>query len=215
MINHKNIKQRSLEWYQIKWGRIGGTLSKGLFVKSDTLLDDILSQRLEDFELEEDGYQTPPMERGNELEPVALDWLEKYTGLKFKASGWLQCEENELLGISPDGITEDETIACEIKCLSRKAHTTILRTQETPLDKIHQIIHYFTVNPKLEKLYFCAFRPEAPKNYVKEYRLESLVNIGTNAKPVLKYIKEAKEAALIEAKNLLHQIQNEENKLKF
>ena len=49
MIKHNELEQGSQEWHEIKWGKIGGTLSKGLFVKSDTLLIDILSQRLEDF----------------------------------------------------------------------------------------------------------------------------------------------------------------------
>ena len=43
MINHKEIKQGSIEWHELRWGKIGGTLSSGLFVKSDTLLIDILT----------------------------------------------------------------------------------------------------------------------------------------------------------------------------
>src|SRR5690606_29148822 len=132
MINYKEIKQKSLEWYELKWGKIGGTLSSGLFVKSDTLLIDILSQRTEVFEYEEDGFISKAMERGNELEPIARDFLEKYYGIKFLETGWLQCEENELLGISPDGITDCETMACEIKCLGRKKHLETLLNQEIP-----------------------------------------------------------------------------------
>ena len=68
MIRFNEIEQRSQEWHELKWAKIGGTLSKGLFVKSDTLFIDILSQRMEDFE-PTDSYTSDAMERGNELEP--------------------------------------------------------------------------------------------------------------------------------------------------
>jgi hypothetical protein len=214
MKNHKELLQKSLDWHEIKWGKIGGTLSKGLFVKSDTLLIDILSQRLEEFE-PVDSFETYDMQRGNELEPFAKEFLEQYTGIKFEASGWLQCEENELLGISPDGITEDETMCCEIKCLGRKKHLEVLISEEIPNEYLHQCLHYFTVNPKLEKLYFIAYRPEMGKNFIKELNKESVVNLGTKAKPVLKTISEWVEVAKLEANNLLDQIKQLEEKLKF
>lgn len=205
MINYKKIEQGSIEWHQIKWGKIGGTLSKGLFVKSDTLLIDILSQKIEDFEME-DFYQNDAMERGTELEPYAIEFLEKYTGLKFEKTGWLQSEENELLGISPDGISKCETISCECKCLGRKKHTEVLVSNEIPLDYIFQCIHYFTVNPKLEKHYFISYRPEAQKNFIKLLTRESIVNIGTKAKPNLIEIKDAVKLSLSNAEKLLAEI---------
>ena len=89
MIRHNELEQGSQEWHEIKWAKIGGTLSKGLFVKSDTLLIDILSQRLEDFE-PTDSFQSEAMERGSEMEPFARQYLEEYTGVKFENVGWLQ-----------------------------------------------------------------------------------------------------------------------------
>ncbi|MEG7750696.1 YqaJ viral recombinase family protein, partial [Listeria monocytogenes] len=75
------------------------------------------SQREEDFEFEADTFESDAMQRGNDLEPFAREYLNKYTGLEFKQTGWLQSEENELLGISPDGITDCNRFSCEIKCL--------------------------------------------------------------------------------------------------
>lgn len=179
MINYKDIVQGSQEWFNIKWGKIGGTKAKGLFVDSDTLFIDILSQKLEEFDYDEDSFSSSAMDRGSDLEPFARGYLNKYTGLVFKETGWLQSEDNELLGISPDGITEDEEIQCEIKCFGRKKHTEILINQEIPGEYIHQCIHAFTVNPKLNKLYFIAFRPESTVNsFVKEITLDSMIDIG-------------------------------------
>lgn len=205
MKKHSNIIQGSLEWHEIKWGKIGGSTSKGLFVKSDTLFLDILSQKIEEFELE-DSFSNAAMEHGNENEPYAREYLEKYFGVKFEQIGWCQSEQNDLLGISPDGLTSDNKIACEIKCLGRKSHTEILYTNEIPLDKIHQLVHYFTVIPELEELYFIAYRNESKKHFIKKLTLETVVNIGTNAKPVSVTIKEAKDMSLVYANQLLQRL---------
>jgi hypothetical protein len=214
MISHKNIEQGSIEWFELKWGKIGGTLSKGLFVNSDTLFIDILSQREEDFE-PSDSYENDAMERGTEMEPFAKEYLEKYLGVTFENTGWLQSEENELLGISPDGITKDETISFEAKCLGRKNHRSIVYDNEIPLDKIHQCVHYFTVNPKLKDHYFIAFRPEAKSHFIKKLTLDSVINMGTKAKPVLLTVESWKIKALNLANELLIRIKEEENKSQF
>lgn len=210
MINHKNIKQKSIAWFELKWGKIGGTLSTGLFVDSETLMIDLLSQRTEQCVVEEDGFISKDMERGNELEPLARIYLEKYYGIKFNETGWLQSEENELLGISPDGISECETMACEIKCFGRKQHMTTLLEQEIPKKHIHQVIHYFTVNPKLEKLFFIAFRPEAPKHFQTIITKQSVVDIGTKAKPKQFTINELVDISKKEADCLLQKIKEVE-----
>ena len=89
-------------------------------------------------------------------------------------------------------------------------------SNEIPLENIHQCIHYFTVNPKLVKLYWISFRPESLKNnFIKELTLDSEVNIGTNARPVLKTIKECRELSLNEANELLTRINKQVEQLKF
>lgn len=234
MRNHKEIKQQTPEWHEIKWGKIGGTLSAGLLVNSDTLLIDILSQRIEEFEPSE-GFSNDAMDRGNEMEPFAIEYLEQYTGLKFENTGWLQCEENELLGISPDGITSDETVCCEAKALSRKEHTRIIVRNEIPSDKINQLVHYFVVNPKLETLYFLCFRPESKNHFLEVLTRESVIDLGWKKeieievigkkgvpiKPRIEKIVDAKpisewcEILRKKADELLKQIQIEEQKLNF
>ncbi len=187
MINRTDIVQGSLEWHEIRWCKIGGTLSKGLFVNSDTLFLDILSQHLEEFE-PTDSFENYDMQRGKEMEPFAIEYASIYTGLNFTASGWLQSEENPLLGLSPDAITDCEKYALESKCLSRKEHTEIIYRNEIPKEKIPQLVHYFTVNPKLEKLYFIAFRPESIKHFIAELTRDSLVDMGWKKKVEVKVI---------------------------
>lgn len=212
-----NIEQGTEEWHEIRYGKIGGTLAGGLLTKGDTLLQQVLSEKTEDFEMDYDAYVSPEMQRGYELEPNAIVKLEEYTGVKFLKAGWLQSEENELLGISPDGISECETVSCEIKCPGSKKHIQTLLANEIPLDNIDQCIHYFTVNPKLKQLHFCSFRPENKYKplFVKTLTIESMVNIGTNAKPVMKMIAEVVGMAKIEANKLSKQIEEKLTELSF
>lgn len=216
MIIRNDIEQHSEEWHEVRYGKVGGTLSKGLFVKSDTLLEDVLSELCEEFDLQE-NYQSYDMVRGSELEPEARKALSSYLGIELLEVGWLQCEENEYLGISPDGISEDETISAEIKCFAKKKHLSTIRANDIPNDNIHQCLHYFTINPKLQKHYFCSYRPENIYKpiFVKELTRESLINLGTKAKPIIKTVNEWVAIAKIEAELLKEQITIELNKLKF
>lgn len=211
MKNHTEIQQGTEDWFRMKWGKIGGTLSKGLFVDSDTLFIEILSQNLEDFTINEDTYVSLAMERGNELEPLARRYISAYTGIDFKQTGWLQSEECGLLGISPDGISECEKYACEIKCLGAKAHTELLVNNDITMDKTAQIIHYFTVNPKLENLFFIAYRPESLRHFIKEFNRESVVYL---TKTKFDTIKNFSEIALKNAKDLESKILKTVEKIK-
>jgi len=212
---HYDLIQQTQDWFEIKWGKIGGSTSAGLFIKSDTLMLNLLAERTEQFQLT-DSFSSAAMDRGNELEPEARQELELYTGLKFKECGWMQCEEIEILGISPDGITECETIHCEIKCPGAKKHIETCLADEIPLDHIAQLIHYFTVNPKCETVYFVSYRPESIKPlFVKTLGRFSDVNIGTKARPVMISVDDAVKRAKIEAKAVMVQIEECIEKLSF
>ena len=210
------VEQGTIEWFEARYAKIGGSTSKGLFVKSDTLMLDLLSQHLEDYE-PEDGFISDAMERGNDLEPEAIKQLRDYTGKDFKAAGWLQCEEVPLLGISPDAITEDDKYSCEVKCPGRKKHTETIVNDVIPSDHLHQCIHYFTVNPKLEKHYFASFRPENKLKplFVKELTRDTVVDLGTKRKPSLATVAEWSEIAKENAKEIQKQINANINKLEF
>ena len=178
-----NIEQGSQEWHEARYRKIGGTASKGLFVDSETLVLELLGKFLEDFE-EVDGFISADMERGNELEPYAVKELNKYTGLIFNSVGWLQSEVNSLIGISPDGITDNDEASCEIKCPGRKKHTETILKNEIPKDNINQCLHYFIVNPKLKRHFFASFRPEnnIKPLFVKELTRESIIDLGWKKK---------------------------------
>jgi hypothetical protein len=197
-----NLKQQTPEWHELKHGKIGGTRSKGLFIKGDNLFLELLSEHLEPFFYEE-GYTSEAMKNGNELEPLALRRLEMERFISFENAGWIQYDKCNLLGMSPDGITKDLTIQVEIKCPQAKEHTVTIFEDIIPLKHIPQCVHAFTVNDKLEKLIFVSYRPESKKDFFqKEINLESEVNIGTKARPKIKKVSELVKLARAEGKQL-------------
>lgn len=217
MISREDIVQQTKEWHEIKHGKIGGTLSKGLFTKGDNLFFHILSQRIESFDAEEieESFESKAMQRGNDLEPLALEYLEQYTGVKFKTTGWIQSEENELIGFSPDGISEDFKIGVEIKCPGAKKHTETIYNDSTPLEHLNQILHSFMANELQEELLFLSFRPESPKNFVELITLDSEINLGTKSRPILKTVREWRSEGLEKAKQLLEKVKEAEEKINF
>ena len=96
------------------------------------------------------------------LQPLTNLKQMKFSRDRLRHSEYHQCNcvcaFRMIISFSPDGITECETIACEIICLARKAHTELLVYGILPKDKLCQNIHYFTVNPKLEKYQTSLFK---------------------------------------------------------
>lgn len=187
MVARYDIEQGSEKWHEIKHGKIGGSRAKQLFVNSDTLLIELLSEICEDFDLK-DSYQNYDMQRGMELEPEARVYLSKYLDVNLIECGWIQDSENSLLGISPDGITECETISAEIKCFASKRHVDVLLKNDIPKENIAQCLQYFLVNTKLETHYFISYRPENIYKiaFIKELKRDSLVDIGFTKKVKVK-----------------------------
>lgn len=195
-----DIEQGSEIWYAERYGKISGTNSKGLFVDSDTLLNSLVACRLEAFKMEPPGYQSEAMIRGDELEPFARMEISRNIKVKLVQAGWVQSDIS-IMGISPDGVSECETIMCEFKCPGKDVHTATLLANDIPNGNIHQCLHYFTVWPKLKELHFGSFRPESKyRLFHKVLTPESIINIGTPKTPKLFLIKDlvktARESAI-------------------
>lgn len=214
---YRDIEQGAIEWHEIKHGKIGGTRSKQLLTKSDTLLIEMIAEAVEPFDEDAiNDFMNDAMARGVEMEPEARKALNLYRGLDFQEVGWVQ-SDIPVLGISPDGLTLDERTACEIKCLGAKKHIEICMNNEIPSDFIDQCIHYFTVIDGLERLFFLSYRPEftIKPMFIKVLELDTEVNIGTKARPVLKTVAEVVELKKQAAIELQEQINNSINNLKF
>lgn len=217
MIIHRDIIQGTEAWDRIRYGKIGGTKSGGLFKDSDALFYELLAEHTEPFEPNYDVFETPAMLRGHELEPQARYELGQYVGIEFNEAGWLQCENNPIVGISPDGISSDETVMCELKCLGAKKHIEVALTNGIHKDYLYQLVHYFTVNPKLETLYFAAYRPENQYRslVVRELKRWTEVNTGTEKKPDLNSVSFLVETSQNAAEFMKRRIDRAIENMKF
>ena len=100
-----------------------------------------------------------PMDRGHELESVAIERFEKETGkaVNKELLLWVR-EDNDSIAVSPDGVI-GETEAVEVKCLSSARHIESYLNNAPPEEFRFQVLQYFIVNDKLERLYFVMFDP--------------------------------------------------------
>tara|TARA_R110002072_G_scaffold289510_1_gene456544 strand:- start:1705 stop:2376 length:672 start_codon:yes stop_codon:yes gene_type:complete len=156
-----DLKQGSEEWHELKNAKIGGTRAKSVQVKKSiteaVIFDEVMSERNTFFNYEE-GFTSEAMQRGIDLEPLAIEEVTKETGIIFKDAGWIG--RNDFHGHSPDGISLCEKIGLEIKCPSAKVHNSYVRENKIPLEYVWQIVNFFAMDESIERLYFASFNPD-------------------------------------------------------
>ena len=204
---YSEIEQGTTEWHNIRWGKIGGTTSKELHTKTDTLLNKLVAAKLEGYDPTDDSFTNKNMERGNMLEPFARKYLEEYLGVKFEQVGWIEHDICKILGMSPDGITADHRIMCEIKCPTLAKHVSYIRANVVPPEHVDQVVAPFSIHPDLKYNYFCSYRPECKiPVFIKRVELGTLVNIGTEKRPVLETVQSYANMKLIEAMKIEEEV---------
>ena len=183
-----DLEQRSEEWYQLRHSSIGGSELKSLFVK-DLVGSDVfytsLSERMEDFTMDDDAFISKDMMRGIELEPDAIFAVQLKTTHTFEDCGLVKHGKFDFMHTSPDGLTEDSKVAVEVKCPTAKVHVKYILNDIVPEEYVYQIVSYFTNIDDLEKMYFASYRPENISNplFCKEITLDTELIIGwTRAK---------------------------------
>lgn len=105
------------------------------------------------------------MQRGHDLEPVALARFEELTGKKLKKGlvGW-EHPDDPRMAVSPDAEVSVRE-AVEVKCLLSPKHVEALYTKRIPKNTAgyeEQRLQYFIVNPKLQKLHHVFYHPAFP-----------------------------------------------------
>ena len=161
-IIHRDIIQHSPEWYAIRAGKwtashaatiMGGLNTLGL----ESLIRDIAWQRV--FGPTAGDYQSPAMQRGNEMEPVALAWYADERGSQIESVGFVTHGEMPNVGWSPDALCGSAG-AIEIKCPLHKAWMDVKRTMAVPSEYRWQTRWAMWVG-HLRWLDFVVFHPQA------------------------------------------------------
>lgn len=198
MKQYNEITQGTDEWFHIRKGKITGTTLKAIMGTSEArkkAFYKTIGERLQ-IGLEEDETD---IERGKRLEPEARSMFEFETGLKVEITGFIQSDENEHSGYSPDGLIADTsgTEDFEAKCMATQNHTMLWLTNEIPKEYFWQVVQAFIVNPKLQKRYFVGYNPRIPTHplhiiEVNRAELIEEINHARNAQEV--FLKEVEES---------------------
>lgn len=161
MIIH-NCDQGSHEWHQIRIGKITGTRLKKMLAKDNlSLLDELIAEE-ETGLTDDDDFVSEEMQRGIDLEPLAIQEYSNITGHEVDHPCLIQSSEWPILMMSPDGYI-GTTGAVEIKCPKTKNHIKYIRQGKIPNEYKEQIWCYFMVNPELQWLDFVSYDPRLTK----------------------------------------------------
>lgn len=131
-----DCEQRSPEWFAARAGRVTGTAADAMLAKGrgkeESVQRAALRTRLavEQFTgkpMQESNFTTAAMQRGVELEPVALATYEAVTGTLIQTTGFVSHVEL-MVGTSLDAHVGDFEGLVEVKCPEARAHLATLRT---------------------------------------------------------------------------------------
>lgn len=156
-----DIEQRTDEWHHLRKGKVTGTTLKALMssrkdTREDAIYEIVAERLMVGVQSEENA-----MDRGTRLEPEAIAMFELETGKEVTIMGMCEDDEQPNIANSPDGLIGD-TEAIEVKCMGGKNHVKMWLTNQVPDEYEWQVVQYFVVNEKLEKLYFVAYNPDIP-----------------------------------------------------
>lgn len=151
-----DVQQGSVEWLELKRGRVTGTrLKEVMGKKPDSLMYEMIAERYETAE----DFQSSEMSNGVLWEPWAIDKYQEVTGQIVKEVGFIT--EGDDIGLSPDGMVGEKK-AIEVKSPSLKKHIEYIVSNKLPAEYKWQVVHYFLVIDDLESLDFVSYNPKFP-----------------------------------------------------
>lgn len=175
------FEQRSYEWALMRRAKVTGTSIKDIF-KADYLevIDRLIAEE-ETEEVPDDSFVTDAMQRGIDLEPVAIAEYSEIRNLKVIPVGFIQHDISfPWFGISSDGLVyqDDQLIgAVEVKCPETKTHVKRLRQAKLPNEYKYQVMSHFIVSDSIQWVDFISFDPRFVRKPIfihRTYRTDCL-----------------------------------------
>lgn len=148
-----DAEQRSIDWFTARLGRLTGTaaadmldtIKVGEAAKRRDLRVRLALERLTE-RGQESSFVNAEMQRGIDLEPMALAAYEDVSSNIARTTGFLQMT-GVMAGCSLDGHVRDFEGIVEVKCPKSATHLRYLRgKQEPPVDYVPQITHNLWVS---------------------------------------------------------------------
>jgi len=202
----KDLEQRTDEWKAIRKGSIGGTRVKSVFAKNNLpLIDELIAERHSD--TIEENFVNDAMQRGIDLEPVAIAEFMERTDLFVDTFGLVTNDKFKGCHLSPDGLILDGAeipmAGVEVKCPSTKKHVEYIRTNRVPAEYKKQVFHYFALVETIETMYFVSYDPRfeiRPIHIVTIHREDIIDDLKEYEEGLTKFIAklEKEEAKIID-----------------
>lgn len=191
----KELDQRSNEWKAARKGSIGGTRAKSVMAKNNLpLVDELIAERHSD-EME-DNFVNEAMQRGIDLEPIAIGEFCDATSYEVESFGLVTNDKFSGCHLSPDGLILDGAgvpiSGVEIKCPSTKKHVEYIRTGKIPAEYKFQIFHYFALVETIDQMFFVSYDPRfeiKPLHIVPINREEIKADLEEYEAGLLKFIE--------------------------
>ena len=203
MIIEHNVPQGSLEWHNLRSGRVTGTSLKSAFGSPKvqrTLMLSLVADRMCQ-NIHED-ISSKAMDHGNETEGMARQTASQTLGIEFKQVGFLTSTEIDNFGISPDAVVrDDDTIVggLEIKCPNSNKHIEYLLDNKVPNDYWHQVLAPFVLSDDVLWWYFMSYdyrNYSRPEFYIKVDRADIEDEIADTRKKLIDFLKRTNELHL-------------------
>lgn len=205
-----DVRQGSQDWFQARCGvptgshaaDIMGFLKKGGESAARANYRAKIVAEILTGEINMDGYLSPAMVWGSDIEPLARTAYELKTGLEVDTVGFVQHEAIERMGGSPDGLLGEDGII-EIKAPNTSTHLKWMLAGVVPEEHEPQMSFYLAVTGR-EWADFVSFDPRLPERHQLfvcrlERQPERIAEIEAS---VVQFNAEVDETiALLEAKN--------------
>lgn len=144
MIIHTTFEQRSLQWLQMRAGKItaseAGQLVTPIFkIRSGETVNTLLCTKLAEAwrGMPLDSFSSKATEYGSVLEDSAIPWYELEFNENVERVGFIESDDHTI-GCSPDGVINRE-IGLEVKCLAPQNHVKILLEGKMPEEYAPQV----------------------------------------------------------------------------
>jgi hypothetical protein len=123
------IESYTPEWYEQRVGRFTASRLSELLTKPRGKYHSIVLEKVGEIltgQSADNTFMSEEMQRGLELEPLAIKWAERNSGLKMEAESYFKTwDECDAFGATCDrvGMTDDgHKVIVEVKCPKTKTH---------------------------------------------------------------------------------------------
>ena len=166
MIIHR-MEQGSPEWFDLRLGKVTGSRVDKVFKATNLDLIDELIAETETGLSDDNGYVSEAMQRGKDLESIALQEYSKIpypnAQISIESVGFIQSERWPLLGMSPDGLIDGGNGVVETKCPASKNHIKYIRMGLVPAEYRWQVYSPFLISDDIGFVDFVSFDPRVSR----------------------------------------------------